>query len=161
MATMLRLLLSCSLAALLQAQAPAIPEPPKTDLPYLVMADSIAPTEVFEAKTEKKNEGKKNEETTYWVPGEHSTAKTPLASPIFALKQDTLAAERLSIYPFVIRNGRREITFSRKNATKPFTLTISKVGEAFVRMEVNESLPPGEYALTPSGSDLVYCFTVF
>jgi hypothetical protein len=72
-----------------------------------------------------------------------------------------LAAERLSIYPFEMRDGRREITFSKKKVMKPYTLTLKKVGEALYRMEVDQSLPAGEYAITPSGSNSVFCFAVF
>ena len=159
---MMRILLSvCLLALGVRADAPSAPEPPKTDLPYLLMAQDLVPTDAFESTQEVKNAGKKNEETTYWVPGEHATAKTPLASPIFVLKEDTLAVERLSVYPFEIRNGRREITFNHKKPMQPFTLTLKKVSEALYRMEVNESLPAGEYAVTPSGSNSVFCFAVF
>ncbi len=156
--TLLPLLL---LTAFLRADPPALPEPPKSDLPYLLMAQDLVPTEAFEATTENKKEGKKDQETTYWVPGEHSNAKTPLASPIFVIKEDSLAVERLAVYPFEIRNGRREITFSHKKTIKPFTLTLTKSGEALYRMEVNEDLPAGEYAISPSGSNSVFCFAVY
>ncbi len=152
---------SCVLAMAIRADAPTVPEPPKTDLPYLLMAQDLVPTDAIDAQQDVRNAGKKNEETTYWVAGEHATARTPLASPIFVLKEDSLAVERLSIYPFELRNGRREITFSHKKLLKPFTLTLKKVKDALYRMEVNESMPAGEYALTPSGSNSVFCFAVF
>jgi hypothetical protein len=151
----------CFLTFCLRADAPSTPDPPKADVPYLLMAQDLVSTDAIEAHPDVRNAGKKNEETTYSVPGEHATARTPLASPVFVMKEDTLAAERLSIYPFEIRNGRREITFSKKKVQKPFTLTPKKVGDALYRMEVNESLPPGEYAITPSGSNSVFCFGVF
>ena len=148
-------------AMLLRADPATVPDPPKADLPYLLMAQDLVPTEAFDAKTEKSKEGKKDAETTYWVPGEHSSAKTPLASPIFVMKEDTLAVERLAVYPFEIKNGRREITFSRKKQTKPYTLTLKKLGDALYRLEIDQSLPPGEYAMTPNGADQVYCFAVY
>ncbi len=161
MTAMLRLLSVCVLTVVLQAATPETPVPPKTDLPYLLMAGDLVPTDAAEAQADVKNAGKKNEETTYWVPGEHAKARTPLASPIFVLKEDSLAAERLSIYPFELRNGRREITFSKRKVMKPFTLTLKKTGEALYQMEVNESMPAGEYAVTPSGSNSVFCFAVY
>jgi hypothetical protein len=148
-------------AMLLRADSANVPEPPKADLPYLLMAQDLVPTEAFEAKTEKVKEGKKDEETTYWVPGEHSSAKTPLASPIFLMKEDTMAVERLAVYPFEIKNGRREVTFSHKKQLKPYTLTLKKLSDALYRLEVDQSLPPGEYAITPNGADEVYCFAVY
>jgi hypothetical protein len=162
MASMSRILLIVfCLGVVMRADSPTTPEPPKTDVPYLLMAQDLVSTDAIEAKQEVRNEGKKNQETTYWVPGEHATAKTPLASPIFVMKEDALAAERLSIYPFEMRDGRREITFSKKKVMKPYTLTLKKVGEALYRMEVDQSLPAGEYAITPSGSNSVFCFAVF
>lgn len=149
------------LALCLRADTPSAPEPPKTDIPYLLMAQDLVATDALEAKQDVRNAGKRNEETTYWVPGEHATARTPLASPIFMMKEDTLAAERLAVYPFELRNGRREITFNKKKPPKAFTLTLKKVADALYRMEVNESLPAGEYAVTPSGSNSVFCFAVY
>ncbi len=155
------ILVFCFLAFCLRADAPNTPEPPKTDIPYLLMAQDLVSTDAAEAQADVRNAGKKNEETTYSVPGEHATARTPLASPIFVLKEDTLAAERLAVYPFELRNGRREITFTKKKPVKRYALTFKKVTEALYRMEVDESLPPGEYALTPTGSNSVFCFGVF
>ncbi len=157
----MRFLIPVLFAMLLQADPPGVPEPPKADLPYLLMAQELVPTEAFEAKTEKTKEGKKDEETTYWVPGEHSSAKTPLASPIFVMKEDSMAVERLAVYPFELKNGRREVTFSRKKQLKPYTLTLKKLSDTLYRLEVDQSLPAGEYAITPNGSDQVYCFAVY
>lgn len=138
-----------------------VPEPPKPDLPYLVMADDLVPTEALTAQTENRNQGKKNRESTYSIPGEHAAAKTPLASPIFAFKRKDLDVERFEVYPFVLRNGHREVTFSSKKETARYTLTVIKLSDDLYRLEVNESLPAGEYAITPNGSDQVFCFAVF
>jgi hypothetical protein len=154
--------IACCLAAVpLRGDPVKVPEPPKPDVPYLVMADDLVSTEALTAHSESHNEGKKNQESTYWIPGEHSSAKTPLASPIFAFKKKDLDLERFEVYPFTLKNGRREVTFSSKKDTVRYTLTITKVGEDLYRMEVNESLPAGEYAITPNGSDQVFCFAVF
>jgi hypothetical protein len=151
----------CLIAFTLRADSIPVPTPPKPDLPYLVMADDLVPTEPIVAKTETRNEGKKSQEATYWVAGEHSSAKTPLASPIFAFKRKDVDIEKFEVYPFTIRNGRREVTFSSRKDVTRYTLTITLIKDDVYRMEVNESLPAGEYAITPNGSDQVYCFGVF
>src|SRR6266516_3247431 len=86
------------------------PRPEKPDLPYLKHADQLVPTEATEAKEEK---GKK-EEITYVVAGAASTARTPLASPVFLLQSDKLAAGSLQLYRLESRNGRREVVASPK-----------------------------------------------
>jgi hypothetical protein len=148
-------LMACSLGAA------DTPQPPKPDLPYLQMADNLVPTEALVAQSQNTNGGKKNQESVYWIAGEHSSAKTPLASPIFYVKRQDLDLDKLEVYPFELKNGRREVTFSTKRTTTRYSLTISKAAEDIYRMEVNESLPPGEYAITPNGSDQVFCFAVY
>jgi hypothetical protein len=144
---------------LLRADEPSFPTPPKTDLPYLLQASQLVPTDAGEAQEQPA--GKKKDETTYTLPGEHAKARTPLTSPIFLLKQDSLDVQRLEVYGFEVKDGHREVTFSKRKAVQAFTLTIKKVDEGLYRMEVNESLTPGEYAITPSGSNQVFCFAVY
>lgn len=141
-------------------QSANVPEPPKADIPYLLSGDDLVQTEAAEA-TESHDGKKRKEETMYTVAGEHSKAKTPLASPIFVVKQDSLDVERLEIYRFDVVDGQRRVTFSAKKTVRPYTLTVTKTGEARYRMEVNESLPAGEYGITPSGSNQVFCFAVY
>ena len=149
------------LAAALTAQVAPKAIPPKADLPYLQLAEDLIPTESVETQQEAKEKGSKNEVTTYWVAGEHAPAKTPLASPIFIIKQANLALETLSVYPFEIKTGRREISFSRKKQVTGFTITVTKLHEDIYRLEVNESLPAGEYAMTPTDTKQLYCFSVY
>lgn len=148
------------LLGFLRADEPAPPVPPKTDVPYLLMASQLIPTDATEAQEDHTGK-KKKEETTYTVAGEHAKARTPLTSPIFLLKQDSLDVQRLEVYAFEVKDGHREVTFSTRKAVHPYTLTAKKLDEAFYRLEVNESLPPGEYAITPSGSNQVFCFSVY
>ena len=156
----LALLCGVLLCGTVWADDPTPPVPPKTDLPYLLMASQLVPTDAADAQEEHGGK-KKKDETTYTVPGEHAKARTPLTSPIFLLKQDSLDVQRLEIYAFELKDGHREVTFSSRKAVQPFTLTAKKLDEAFYRLEVNESLPPGEYAITPSGSNQVFCFSVY
>jgi hypothetical protein len=154
----IRLIALCLAAALAAAaQSYTGPLPPKSDLPYLKHASDLVPTEVRDAKEEK---GKKDE-VTYIVPGEASTARTPLASPIFIVKTDKLVAGNLAVYKLESKNGRREITFSPKKPPKAVRLDLTRLKDALVRLEVEESLEPGEYALSADGSNQVFCFQVF
>ena len=134
------------------------PRPPHADLPYLKHAENLVPTEMLEAKEEK---GKKDE-TTYVIAGAASSARTPLASPILLMQEDKLVAAKLALYKLESRNGRREIALlpekaaqSNPRGTHPFERC------KLYRLEVDESLEPGEYALSAEGSNQVFCFQVY
>ena len=145
-------------AALATAQKYDGPRPPKPDVPYLKHATNLVATEVSEAKEEK---GKKDE-VTYTIPGATSTARTPLASPIFLLQSEKLNAQSLALYKLESRNGRREITASPKKPMQPIRVEVTRLdGSGLYRLEVVESLEPGEYSLSPEGSNQVFCFQVF
>ncbi len=134
------------------------PVPPQSDVPYLKHAENLVPTEVQQAKEEK---GKKDD-LTYVIAGAVSSARTPLASPIFLLQTDKLAAAKLSLYKLEARNGRREITFSPKKQPKTIRVDLTRLNtDKLYRIEVEESLEPGEYALSPEGSNQVFCFQVY
>jgi hypothetical protein len=134
------------------------PLPPQTDLPYLKHADTLVPTEMLEAKEEK---GKKDD-ITYVVAGAASTARTPLASPIFLLQTDKVIAAKLALYKLESRNGRREITFSPKKQPKAIRVELTRLNtDKLYRLEVEESLEPGEYSLSADGSNQVFCFQVY
>src|SRR5580704_17395362 len=80
------------------------PRPPKPDLPYLMHAVDLIPTEGLEAKQdEKKNE------VTYVIPGANSSARTPLASPAFLILTDQLQADRLQLFKLQSKGGQREV----------------------------------------------------
>ena len=133
------------------------PLPPKPDLPYLKHAANLVPTESLDAKEEK---GKKDD-VTYVIPGAASSARTPLASPIFLLRADKVAVSRLAVYKLEVKNGRREITFSPRKQPKAIRLDSTRLAEGLYRLEVEESLEPGEYSLSADGSNQVFCFQVF
>jgi|SRR6516165_7337122 hypothetical protein len=153
---LLALMLAGALAA--SAQPYNGPRPPKNDLPYLKHAENLVPTEPSEAKEEK---GKKDE-VTYVITGATSTARTPLASPIFLLQAEKLNASSLQLYKLESRNGRREITASPKKPMKPIRVEATRLDSSgLYKIEVIESLEPGEYSLSPEGSNQVFCFQVF
>lgn len=134
------------------------PRPPKSDLPYLKHADNLIPTEAGEAKEEK---GKK-EEILYVIAGAASTAKTPLASPIFLFLSDKMRPDTLQLFRLESRNGRRELDVSPKRPGKPIRVTVTKLSaDGMYRLEVDESLEAGEYSLSPNDSNRVFCFQVF
>lgn len=143
---------------ILPAQKYSGPRPPKSDLPYLIHADNLTPTEVAEAKEEKKKE-----DLTYVVAGASSSAKTPLAAPSFLFQADQLAADKLQLYKFDMKNGRREVFFSHKGkgSARPRRMNANSLGGGLFKIEVDESLENGEYGITPEGSNQVFCFQVY
>jgi hypothetical protein len=145
-------------AAAAMAEKYSGPRPPKPDVPYLVHADNLVSTEEAEAREQK---GKKDE-ITYIVAGANSSAKTPLSSPIFLIQTQELAADKLQLFKLVSKNGQREVMFSKKKSSaQPILVEAKPLGDSLYRIEVEQSLQPGEYALTPEGSNKVFCFGVF
>ena len=159
--TVMRLRPLCILLALAfaaGAQKYTGPRPPKADLPYLKHASNLIPLEETEAKEEK---GKK-EDITYVIDGVESSARTPLASPIFLLESQKLAPDTLELYRLESRNGRRELTVSPKKPGKPIRMVVTRLAsDGLYKLEVEDSLDPGQYSLSPTGSNQVFCFAVF
>jgi len=133
------------------------PRPPKGDVLYLVHASSLVPTETAEAQ----QEGKNND--TFSVSGAASSARTPLAEPIFLLRSEKIKPDALELYRFEVKNGRRQLTLSKKRSEKagPFHLSITKLDKDLYRVEADEALENGEYSLSPNGSNAVFCFQVY
>jgi hypothetical protein len=132
--------------------------PPKADLPYLIHASDLVPTEASEAR----EEGKKDD-IIYVIAGAASPVKTPLASPIFLLQADKLQPDKFELYRLEVKNGRREVTFShkRRKTARAIRISIHPLGESVYRLEVDETLENGEYSISPGGSNQVFCFSVF
>ena len=151
------LLLLVAAVSMASAQKYDGPLPPKPDLPYLKHASELIPTEAADARDEK---GKK-EEITYIIPGLNSSAKTPLASPIFLMQADKISADRLGLYKLESKKDHREIVFSPKKQPKPIRIEVTRLSGNVYKIEVDDSLEPGEYSLSPSDSNKVFCFQVF
>jgi hypothetical protein len=132
------------------------PRPPKPDLPYLKHAENLIPTESGTASEEKKKD-----DILYVIAGAASTARTPLASPIFLMEADKLNPDRLGLYKLEVRNGRREILFSPKKQPRPIRIEVNRLADKLYRIEVEDSLEAGEYSLSPDQSNQVFCFQVF
>jgi hypothetical protein len=156
---MIRRILPLLLAAVFAASAQKYngPVPPKPDLPYLKHADNLVPTEVVEAKEEKKKD-----DITYVIAGASSPVKTPLASPMLLFKADKLVADRLGLYKLETKSGHREVTASPKKPLKAIRVIVSHLNGNLYKIEVDESLEAGEYVLSPEGTNSVaFCFQVF
>jgi hypothetical protein len=135
------------------------PRPPQKDVVYLLHASNLVATEVQEAQ----QEGKKDS-TTYSVPGATSSARTPLAEPMFVLASDKISAESLELYKFDVKNGKRELTMQekrRRGGPRPFRVSVTRLENGLFKLEASETLENGEYGLSPSGSNRVFCFQVY
>ncbi len=135
------------------------PVPDKTDLPYIRHANKLIPTEVSEAKEEKKKD-----DSLYVVPGANSTARTPLIEPIFLVKVDKLNVQQMTLYKMESRGGRRELLLPakpKKDSARPLRMTLDQVRTGVFKLEAQEPLFQGEYCLSPNGSNAVFCFTVY
>jgi hypothetical protein len=141
---------------LLLAQSYSGPSPAKADVPYLLHASQLLSTEVIEVKETKQKDG-----STFVLPGANSPIKTPLASPIFIIKADKLDPEKLQLFQLESVGGHREIAFSKKKNPQPYTFTVRKLEASMFRLEVNESLPVGEFSITPAESNAAFCFAVY
>ena len=136
------------------------PRPPKPDLPYLVHAGNLVPTEAAEAREEQRKS-----ESAYSIPGATSPARTPLAEPVFLFESGKIAPDAIELYRLESKNGARQITLSpkRRRDARPLRLTVTRLADRLYRIEVNEGLglEEGEYSLSPSGSNQAFCFTVY
>jgi hypothetical protein len=156
---MLRRLLPLLAAAAFAASAQKYdgPRPPKPDLPFLKHATNLVPLNAAEAKEEHKKD-----DILYVIQGEAATARTPLASPVFLILADKLVPDRLQLFRLTAHNGRREILFQPKKPPKPIMMEVTRLTpDRIYKLEVEESLEPGEYSLSPEGSNQVFCFQVF
>lgn len=134
--------------------------PPQKDLPYLLEASKLIPTEAQAATGSKSKAGE-----TFSVAGRTSPARTPLPEPIFLFSPGQIQAEQFALFHFEVKNGRREVTLSKHNEDddnpSELRLTIRKVNPDVYRIEAAEMLDPGEYALSPQGVNTAFCFTVY
>jgi hypothetical protein len=159
MKTTIAVLLSA--LSLVAAEKYSGPRPPKADVPYLLHADNILPVEAAVAKEEKRKGA-----TAYVIGGATSSARTPLAEPIFLVQTEKLVPEKLSAYRLQVREGSREIAFP-ENAKKqgpehrPIPLKITKLDDRLYRIEFDQPVENGEYALTPEGANDTFSFTVY
>jgi hypothetical protein len=134
------------------------PRPSKPDLPYLIHADNLVPTESLEAT----QEGSKGD-VTYTIPGANSTARTPLSSPAFLMIVEEIQADRMQLYKMQSKGGRREMLFARRKkvVARPIRLNVTRLEDNLYKLEVDDILENGEYTLTPQDSNKVFCFEIY
>ena len=135
------------------------PRPPKSDLPYLLHADNLLPTEPSAAKEEQRKDA-----LAYVVSGATSAARTPLAEPIFLIRVEKLNPQALGAYRMEVRSGNREVVIPQKrvkNPPKPIPLKITKLEDRLYRVEVDQPLENGEYTLSPEGSNETFSFQIY
>jgi len=134
------------------------PRPAKPDLPYLMHADNLIPTESVEAQQEERKG-----EVTYTIPGASSAARTPLASPAFLILTDQVQADRLQLFKLQSKGGQRAVLFTRKKklVARPIRLNVTRLDENLYKIEVDEILENGEYSLSPADSNQVFCFQIY
>ena len=152
-------LLCTAMAALAtgNAQNYTGPPPPKQDLPYIQHATNLIATEPVEAKEEKTKD-----DVLYTVDGANSSAKTPLALPIFIVKADKINPASLQMYRLESKDGHRELTASAKKNAEPIHVQVTPLsGSNLYQLDVYNSLDAGEYALTAEGSNQMFCFQVY
>lgn len=134
------------------------PKPDKVDIPFLKHASKLLPLEVNEAKEETRKE-----EQWAVVKGASSNVRTPLAEPYFIMEQGKVDARQFELYRMDSKGGQREVLLARKKkgGSRPYKIMVSPMGERLYRIDVNETLENGEYCLSPSGSNQVFCFQVY
>jgi hypothetical protein len=134
------------------------PVPPKPDIPYLLHAANLIPTEAVQA-----SQSDKKGDMVYSIAGATSPAKTPLAEPIFLIEADKLNPDHIELYRLEPKGGQREIMISRKAKRngRPLRLMVSHIQGRLYRLEVAQTLENGEYSLSPADSNEAFCFTVF
>lgn len=157
--------LSFAIALLLPLQAwqkYTGPRPPKADIPYLLHASTLLETEVQEAKDETRKD-----ENAAVIPGAASPVKTPLPEPIFLFLSEKISPDKLEMYRLTVtKDGKREVAFPspgkrKKDSPRPIHMSTSKIDAGLYRIEASEVLDQGEYCLSPSGANQVFCFQVF
>lgn len=134
------------------------PKPEKPDIPYLRHAAKLIPLEVGQAK----EEVRKNDQWATMA-GASSPVRTPLAEPYFVMEMGKLDPKLFELYRVETKGSQREVLVSKKNkqGAKPFRIMVSPLGDRLYRIDVNETLENGEYCLSPSGANSVFCFQVY
>ena len=146
-------------ASLFAAEKYSGPRPPKADVPYLLHADNLIETEAGTAKSQERKDV-----VIATLPGPSSPVKTPLAEPVFLVKTDKLVIDKLAAYKMEVKNGSREVVVNAKKAKsvgRPLHLQVTKLDDKLYRVEIDEILENGEYALSPDGSDETFSFQVY
>jgi hypothetical protein len=132
------------------------PVPPKPDVPYLLHASTLVPTEVADAREEGKNDEK------FVISGASSPARTPLAEPIFLIDARQLSPENFQLYRLDVKGRNREVMLgSSRRGSQPLHLAVRQLSGHLYRVEADQPLENGEYVLSPNGDNRAFCFEIY
>jgi len=86
-----------------------------------------------------------------------------MAEPIFIIDAQRSSPERFELYRLDIKGGNREVTLSsrRRGGNRPLHLAVTPLGGHLYKIEADEPLENGEYALSPSGDNRAFCFQIY
>ena len=133
------------------------PPPPKKDLPYMVRGDDLVETEPGVAQP--RDDGN---QTKYSIPGANSMVKTPRVSPSIVVDVSKIDLRSLQLFQVESKDGHREIVFPKRGkGPRPIPMVTTRLGGSLFQFDPADDLPKGEYALTPQGSNAVFCFAVY
>jgi hypothetical protein len=152
------LLFLCALGLVSAASKYTGPLPAKPDIPYLLHGSNLIETETGQAR----EESRKND-TNYVIGGASSPARTPLAEPIFIIDAQKTSPERFELYRLDVKGGNREVVISgrRRGGNRPYHLAVTPLGGHLYKIEADEPLENGQYALSPSGDNRAFCFEIY
>jgi hypothetical protein len=136
------------------------PRPPKPDVPFLLHASNLIPTEESEATEEKRKDN-----TANLILGATSPVRTPLAEPIFLIETRQLDATKIELFQMTVKNGKREVVFGSKankdDEKKRKRVLATRLEPGLFRIEASQILENGEYCLSPTDSQKVFCFQIY
>jgi hypothetical protein len=135
------------------------PTPPKPDIPYLVHASNLIETEVAQARQENHKDDSK-----FAIAGASSPARTPLAEPVFLIDAQQLSPQSFELYRLDVKGGSREVSVNssrRRGGSHALHLAVKQLSGHLYRVEVDEPLENGEYALSPNGDNRAFCFEIY
>jgi hypothetical protein len=134
------------------------PVPPKPDVPYLLHASNLVETEVAQAR----QDGKKDDR--FIISGASSPARTPLAEPIFIIDARQISPDQFELYRLDVKGGSRQVNLggSRgRGGSRALHLAVKPLGGHLYRVEADEALEDGEYALSPANDNRAFCFEIY
>ncbi|MGA2212987.1 MAG: hypothetical protein ABSH31_06895 [Bryobacteraceae bacterium] len=135
------------------------PTPPMPDIPYLLHASNLIETEVAQARQENHKDDSK-----FAIAGAASSARTPLAEPIFLIDARQISPQTLELYRLDVKGGNREVSVNssrRRGGSHALHLAVKQLSGHLYRVEVDEPLENGEYALSPNGDNRAFCFEIY
>lgn len=135
------------------------PTPPMPDIPYLLHASNLIETEVAQARQENHKDDSK-----FAIAGAASSVRTPLAEPIFLIDARQISPQTLELYRLNVKGGNREVSVNssrRRGGSHALHLAVKQLSGHLYRVEVDEPLENGEYALSPNGDNRAFCFEIY